>query len=57
MEVLQAFGTGPQRERWLTPLAPGEVRSCFAMTEPDFPGSEPGLVGDDGRPRRATPTC
>lgn len=45
MELLHAAGTDDQKARWLTPLARGEVRSCFAMTEPDFPGSNPVWMG------------
>ena len=45
MELLREFGTETQKERWLMPLARGEVRSCFAMTEPDFPGSNPVWMG------------
>ena len=45
MELLHAFGTPEQRARWLHPLAAGEVRSCFAMTEPEFPSSNPVLLG------------
>ncbi|MEP7348171.1 MAG: acyl-CoA dehydrogenase family protein, partial [Gemmatimonadaceae bacterium] len=41
MELLAAHGTPEQRERWLTPLARGEIRSCFAMTEPGRAGSNP----------------
>jgi alkylation response protein AidB-like acyl-CoA dehydrogenase len=41
MELLLQHGTDAQRERWLRPLARGEIRSCFSMTEPDFPGSNP----------------
>ncbi|HYW30350.1 MAG TPA: acyl-CoA dehydrogenase family protein [Gemmatimonas sp.] len=41
MELLLQFGTDAQRERFLEPLARGETRSCFAMTEPDHAGSNP----------------
>jgi acyl-CoA dehydrogenase len=34
MEILAQFGTPLQQERWLHPLLDGEIRSCFAMTEP-----------------------
>jgi len=40
-ELLLAHGSDPQKERWLVPLARGEIRSCFAMTEPEFAGSNP----------------
>jgi alkylation response protein AidB-like acyl-CoA dehydrogenase len=45
MELLREFGTESQCERWLAPLARGELRSCFAMTEPDYPGSNPVWMG------------
>ncbi len=40
-ELLLAHGTPAQRATWLDPLVRGEIRSCFAMTEPEFAGSNP----------------
>ena len=40
-ELLLAHGSDAQRAQWLAPLARGEIRSCFAMTEPEYAGSNP----------------
>ncbi|RIK36826.1 MAG: acyl-CoA dehydrogenase [Chloroflexi bacterium] len=44
MEVLMLYGTPEQKHAWLEPLARGEIRSCFCMTEPENPGSNPVLM-------------
>jgi acyl-CoA dehydrogenase len=41
IEVLERHGTPAQKQEYLLPLVRGEIRSCFAMTEPDSPGSNP----------------
>jgi acyl-CoA dehydrogenase len=40
-ELLHSHGSKEQKAAWLAPLARGEIRSCFAMTEPEFAGSNP----------------
>ncbi len=45
MEVLMQHGTAEQKKKYLTPLVRGEIRSCFSMTEPDYPGSNPIWMG------------
>ncbi len=45
VEVLHLHGTAEQKERWLRPLVRGEIRSCFSMSEPDMPGSNPVMLG------------
>ena len=45
VEILHAHASDEQRERFLRPLVAGEIRSCFSMTEPEMPGSNPVMMG------------
>jgi alkylation response protein AidB-like acyl-CoA dehydrogenase len=49
VEILHAYGTPEQRDRWLRPLVAGEIRSCFSMTEPETAGSNPTLLATTAR--------
>jgi len=44
IELLHKFGTDEQKEKWMKPLANGDIRSCFGMTEPATAGSNPTLL-------------
>ena len=49
MEVIAHHGTAAQKKRFLDPLVRGEIRSCFGMTEPEHPGSNPAWLGTRAR--------
>ena len=49
IEILHLHGTAAQKERWLGPLVAGEIRSCFSMTEPEMPGSNPVMMETTAR--------
>jgi glutaryl-CoA dehydrogenase len=48
MFPIHRFGTEEQKQRWLPPMARGEVVGCFGLTEPDF-GSDPGRMRTTAR--------
>jgi alkylation response protein AidB-like acyl-CoA dehydrogenase len=49
MELLSKFGTADQKKNYLHPLMEGKVRSCFAMTEPEFAGSDPTRLATEAK--------
>lgn len=44
VEILHKYGTEDQKKKYLEPLVCGDIRSCFAMTEVDMPGSNPTML-------------
>jgi alkylation response protein AidB-like acyl-CoA dehydrogenase len=44
IEILHLHGSEAQKEKYLRPLVAGKIRSCFSMTEPELPGSNPVLM-------------
>ncbi|MCL1864602.1 MAG: acyl-CoA dehydrogenase family protein [Spirochaetes bacterium] len=44
IEILHLYATEEQKKKYLEPLTAGDIRSCFAMTEVDMPGSNPVML-------------
>ncbi len=44
VEILHKYASSEQKEKYLIPLVAGDIRSCFAMTEVDMPGSNPVMM-------------
>jgi acyl-CoA dehydrogenase len=49
LEILHQYASEEQKQKWLLPLARGEVRSCFSMTEPELPGSNPTWLATEAK--------
>ena len=49
MHLLEVVANEEQKAQWLRPLAAGDIRSCFSMTEPDGAGSDPGMLAATAR--------
>ena len=54
MEILIEVGTSQQKKDYLTPLLEGKTRSCFAMTEPGYAGSNPTRMGTIAKKKTET---
>jgi acyl-CoA dehydrogenase len=49
LEILHRFATPEQKQKFLLPLVRGEIRSCFSMTEPELPGSNPTWLATEAK--------